>query len=121
LSPFFWFHPAVWWLLGRIQVTREQVVDDLTISVTNSREHYVNALLVVALAKSPITLVPAPLFLRKSLLKQRVAQILQETTMSPRLLVASTAASVLALVIAATGAVRWFPLRAEGQVQNNNE
>ena len=117
----FWFHPAVWWLIGRIQLTREQVVDDITISVTNSREHYVNALLVVALAKSPITLVPAPLFLRKSLLKQRVAQILQETTMSTRRLVASTAASVVALVIAATVAVHWFPLRAEGLVQNNNE
>jgi bla regulator protein blaR1 len=117
----FWFHPAVWWLIGRIQLSREQVVDDITISVTNSREQYVNALLVVALAKSPITLVPAPLFLRKSLLKQRVAQILQETTMSTRRLVASTAASALALVIAATVAVRWFPLQAEGLVQSNNE
>ncbi len=116
----FWFHPAVWWLIGRIQLTREQVVDDITISVTNSREHYVNALLVVALAKSPITLVPAPLFLRKSLLKQRVAQILQETTMSTRRLVASTAASALALVVAATVAVRLFPLYAETQVTGSN-
>ncbi len=116
-----WFHPAVWWLIGRIQLSREQVVDDITISVTNSREHYVNALLVVALAKSPITLVPAPLFLRRSLLKQRVAQILQETTMSTRRLIASMAASALALVIAATVAVRLFPIQAEGLVQSNNE
>jgi TonB family protein len=117
----FWFHPAVWWLIGRIQLTREQVVDDITIGVTNSREQYVNALLVVALAKSPITLVPAPLFLRKSLLKQRVAQILQETTMSTRRLVASIGVSAIALVLAATVAVRSFPLKAEELVQSSNE
>ena len=22
-----WFHPAIWWLIGRVQLTREQVVD----------------------------------------------------------------------------------------------
>ena len=25
----FWFHPCIWWLLGQIQLTREQAVDCL--------------------------------------------------------------------------------------------
>jgi TonB family protein len=114
----FWWHPAVWWLIGRIQLAREQVVDQTTIDITRAREQYVDALLLVALAKSPTTLVPAPLFLRKSLLKQRVAQIFQETTMTTRRLITSLAASAVALALAATVAVYAFPLQSEGQASN---
>ena len=42
-----WFHPAVWWLIGRIRLSREQVVDEAVIRITQSREHYIDALLVV--------------------------------------------------------------------------
>ena len=28
----FWFHPAVWWLVDRIQLAREQVVDELVVA-----------------------------------------------------------------------------------------
>ena len=83
-----WFHPAVWWLIGRIQLSREQAVDQAVIELTRSRDRYLDALLVVALTKSPIAPVPAPLFLRRSLLKKRVAQILQETTMTTHRLIA---------------------------------
>ena len=114
-----WFHPAIWWLIERIQLAREQVVDQITIRLTDSRERYVDALLLVALAKSPIALVPAPLFLRKRLLKQRVAQILQETTMTTRRLIASLSASAAALTVAAGVAIQFFPLKAEGQPSSN--
>ena len=80
-----------------------------------SRDRYLDALLVVALNKSPIALVPAPLFLRRRLLKKRVAQIMQETTMTTRRLIASLTASTAALALAATVAVRSFPLEAQGQ------
>ena len=59
-----------------------------------------------------MALVPAPLFLRRRLLKQRVAQILQETTMTTRRLIASLTASTAALALATTVAVRSFPLEA---------
>jgi TonB family protein len=111
----FWFHPAVRWLIGRVQLSREQVVDQTVIALTESRDRYIDALLVVALAKSPAALVPAPLFLRKRLLKKRVAQILQETTMTTRHLIASLTASAAALSLAAIVAVRSFPLEAQGQ------
>ncbi|MET1083956.1 MAG: M56 family metallopeptidase, partial [Burkholderiales bacterium] len=112
----FWFHPGIWWLIGRIQLSREQVVDQAAIRLTESKERYLDALLAVALTKSTTTLVPAPLFLRRNLLKKRVAQILQETTMTTRRLIASLTVSSAALALAATVAVRSFPLEAQGTV-----
>ena len=111
----FWFHPAIWWLIGRIQLSREQVVDQAAIRLTESKERYLDALLAVARTQSTTALVPAPLFLRRRLLKKRVAQILQESTMTTRRLIASLTASAAALVLAATVAVRSFPLEAQGQ------
>jgi bla regulator protein BlaR1 len=109
-----WFHPAVWWLIGRIQLTREQVVDQHAVRLVESRERYVEALLAVAMAKSPGFLTPAPAFFRRGLLKKRVAQILQERTMTTRRLIVSLGASVGALALAATMAARSFPLEAQG-------
>lgn len=111
----FWFHPGVWWLVGRIQLTREQVVDQESIALVDSRERYVEALLAVAIGRSPGFLTPAPAFFRRSLLKKRVAQILQEKTMTTRRLMISLGASAAALALAATVAVRSFPLQAQGQ------
>jgi TonB family protein len=111
----FWFHPGVWWLVGRIQLTREQVVDQESIALVDSRERYVEALVAVAIGKSPGFLSPAPAFFRRSLLKKRVAQILQEKTMTTRRLMISLGASTAALALAATLAVRSFPLQAQGQ------
>ena len=110
-----WFHPGVWWLVGRIQLTREQVVDQESIALVDSRERYVEALLAVAIGKSTGFLTPAPAFFRRSLLKRRVAQILQEKTMTTRRLMISLGASAAALALAATLAVRAFPLQAQGQ------
>jgi TonB family protein len=108
----FWFHPAMWWLVDRIRLTREQVVDHEAIALTASRERYVHALVSVALARRSMALVPAPLFLRRSHLKQRIARILQETTMTTRRLIASLTLSTVALGAAAVLAVRAFPLQA---------
>jgi bla regulator protein blaR1 len=112
----FWFHPAVWWLIGRIRLSREQVVDQAVIRFTQSRERYVDALLVMALRKAPFSLAPAPTFLRRSLLKKRVAHIMQETTMTTRRLIASLTASAAVVGLAGAFAVRSFPLQAQAQV-----
>jgi TonB family protein len=114
----FWFHPAVRWLLARVRLSREQVVDQAVIRLTESRESYIEALLAVALAKSPQTLVPAPLFFRRGLLKQRVAHILQESTMTTRRMIASLAVSAAALLFVADTAVRSFPLQSPTEVQD---
>lgn len=112
-----WFHPAVWWLIGRIQLSREQVVDQAAVRLIESRERYVEALLAVAIAKSPGILTPAPAFLRRSLLKKRVAQILQESTMTTRRLILALGASAGALALATLLVVQSFPLEAQGQPQ----
>ena len=110
-----WFHPAARWLIGRIQLSREQVVDQAVIALTQSRDRYVDALMAVALTKTRVMLLPAPLFLRRRLLKTRIASIFQENTMSTRRLILSLAASAAALALAAGVTVRIFPLQARGQ------
>ena len=109
----FWFHPAIRWLIGRVQLTREQVVAQRAIQLTASRERYVQALLAVALRRSPMALVPAPLFLRRDLLKRRVAQILEATAMTTRQFIASFTMAGLAVGLTAVAAVRSFPLLAQ--------
>ena len=109
----FWFHPAMRWLIGRVQLSREQVVDRCAIQLTASPDRYVRALLAVALSRSPVALVPAPLFLRRHLLKKRVEQILEETTMTTRRLIASFTVGSAVLALTTIGAVRSFPLEAQ--------
>jgi D-alanyl-D-alanine endopeptidase (penicillin-binding protein 7) len=109
-----WFLPAVWWLIGRIRLTREQVVDQEVIRLTDSRERYIDALLTFAVAGSRAAFAPASPFLRRHVLKKRVARILQEHTMTTRRLIASLTASTVVLALAATFAVRSFPLEAQG-------
>jgi D-alanyl-D-alanine endopeptidase (penicillin-binding protein 7) len=108
-----WFHPAIWMLIGRIRLAREQVVDEATIRLTDSRERYVESLLAVARARLFPSFSPASPFLRRHLLKKRVARILQERTMTTRRLIISLTASAAALALAAAVAVRSFPLEAQ--------
>jgi hypothetical protein len=32
-----WFNPAMWWLVSRVQLAREAVVDDLTVLALGER------------------------------------------------------------------------------------
>jgi TonB family protein len=114
-----WFHPAIWWLVARIQLTREHVVDHRVVELTQSRDGYVEALLAVATTGKPVALVPASLFLRRRFLKRRLAHILQETTMTTRRLIASVTVSAGALAVAAILAVRTFPLEARAPQQES--
>jgi TonB family protein len=111
----FWFHPAVWWLVERIHLTREQLVDQSVIEMIASRERYVEALLTIAQAKVHARLIPAPLFLRRGLLKKRVAEILKETTMSTRRLILCLSVSAGALFLVMRAATSIFPLRVQAQ------
>ena len=77
-----WFHPAVWWLLAQIHLSREQIVDAEVVSQTGSRSDYMDALLTVARGRMGSDLAPAPLFLKARHLASRVDWLLQESTMS---------------------------------------
>ncbi|MGA2144731.1 MAG: M56 family metallopeptidase [Bryobacteraceae bacterium] len=99
----FWFHPAIWWVLAEIQLAREQAVDREVLDMTRSRDPYIDALLAMAGARPELDLAPAPLFLRKRHLKQRVMGILKEAKMSK-----SLTAGLLAAGLATMAAVCWF-------------
>ena len=112
----FWFHPAIWWLLGEIGLAREQVVDRQVVELTRSRDQYVDALLAIAGAKPRLDLAPAPLFLRKRHLKQRVVSIMREVRMSKMRSVSSLAAGLGIMALACWFVTATFPLAAAPQM-----
>jgi TonB family protein len=118
-----WFHPAVWWLIGQIQLAREQTVDGAVVEFTKDRAQYLNALLAIAGDQPAPDLVPATLFLRKRHLKKRVALLLKEITMSKRRIISFCAASCGLLLAAGWLALHTFPLQAapvpQEQVESN--
>lgn len=110
-----WFHPAVWWLIGQIQLAREEVVDREVVQLIESRERYLNTLLAIAEAKAGLDLAPAPLFLKKRHLRQRVAALLKEVNMSRVRITSSLAGFTAILAMAGWMATRSFPLQAAPQ------
>jgi TonB family protein len=111
-----WFHPAIWWLLGEIQLAREQAVDREAVGMTNARDPYVDALLAAAGAAFEADLAPAPLFLRKRHLKQRVVSILKEKKMSKTRTVSTLAAGLALLAGACWYVAGALPLSADPQL-----
>jgi TonB family protein len=107
-----WFHPAIWWLIGQAQLAREQTVDGEVVALTGNRTQYLNALLAMAGNHPALDLAPATLFLRKRHLKNRVALLLKEITMSKRKLISFCAASCGVLLAAGWLALHTFPLQA---------
>ena len=107
-----WFHPAIWWLIGQTQLAREQTVDGEVVALTRNRDQYLNALLAMAGNQPALDLAPATLFLRKRHLKNRVALLLKEVTMSKRSLISFCAISCGVLLAAGWLALHTFPLQA---------
>jgi TonB family protein len=94
----FWFNPAVWWLVERIQESREQLVDRLVIARIPAKRAYMTALLTFADSERPAALATA--FLRRRHLRARFRKLAKESVMSQKRLVWT--AVVLACVLGAT-------------------
>jgi TonB family protein len=109
----FWFHPAVWWLLGRIHLSREQWIDCEVVRLTGNRQPYLDSLLEIAQSRGRPKAVPAPLFLREHHLVQRVTLLLKEASMNRWRLVFSLAIIILLLAGTVRVASAWFPLMGE--------
>jgi TonB family protein len=105
----FWFHPAAWWVASRIQLAREEVVDELAVLLTGRRRPYVEALLAFS---DPLSIVPTAAFARRRHLLRRIALISREDLMSSKRIVASCAVVALVLPLSAWRAVSAFPLHA---------
>jgi TonB family protein len=105
----FWFHPAVWWLVERIQESREQLVDRLVIAQIPSRRAYMTALLEFADgSRGPAALATA--FLRRRHLRSRLRALVEESVMSRRRLVWTVMVLVCVMAGAIVGTVMALPL-----------
>jgi beta-lactamase regulating signal transducer with metallopeptidase domain len=107
----FWFHPAILWLVARVRLAREQVVDVEVVRLTKSRKVYVEALLEFATGRSAAAIL-APPFLAERQFVERVALMLKEADMSRKRLIASLGVISCALAGTAILAVSVFPLKA---------
>ena len=105
-----WFNPAIWSLLAQTRLAREQLVDAEVVRLTASREPYIDALLAIARGGPGLDLAPAPLFLRKRHLTQRIHLLLKDTAVSQLSTLSSCACMTAALALAAWFAVTSFPL-----------
>ena len=107
----FWFHPVIWWLVREIQLGREEAVDLEVVRLLNSRDQYVEALMVAAQIKERIHLVPATSFVWRGQLARRMATIFAAETVSSRRTVLSAVGVVIGTLSVLCAAVVYFPLR----------
>jgi TonB family protein len=105
-----WFHPAVWWAIGQIQLNREATVDARVVGITGARRAYMEALLAFADGNAPAV---ASVFARRRQIVTRIRQLSQEVVMSrTRLTFAGT--TLAAIVIGSTwSVVSAVPIRTE--------
>jgi TonB family protein len=110
-----WFHPAIWWLVGRVRLAREEVVDELTVLSTGQRRAYLEALLAFADA-APV--VPAAAFARRHHLFRRITLISKEAVMSSKRIVVSAVVLAAAVIAGTWYSVNAFPmLQAPGTIR----
>jgi len=103
IRAFLWFHPAVWLLLPRIALSREQVVDAGTVDMTGKRRQYLDALWqIVVSSQRPAAAYAVPL-VGRSHLRARVEFLKKESAMSKNRIIASVV--VLVVAVAAAGFV----------------
>jgi beta-lactamase regulating signal transducer with metallopeptidase domain len=114
-----WFHPAIAWLIARVRLAREQVVDLEVIRLTQERKPYLEALLEFASGRSRTAPIPAPPFLVERQLPERVALMLKEVRMSRTRLIASLTATSCCIALAIILSVWVFPLKAAPQAGQN--
>ena len=106
----FWFHPAIWLVLSRIQVAREETVDHLAVLTIGSRRAYLEALLAFADTR-PLFATAA--FARRRHLIHRMLMLSKESVMSSKRLVLCGGAFAFVVSGSALSVVMAFPLTAQ--------
>ena len=99
-----WFHPAVWLLLGRAALSREQIVDEDTVRITGKRRPYLDALWqVVCSGQTKAAVLAVPLLGRSHLLA-RVEHLQKEIVMTRTRIVVSSVILTAAVAAGYVGA-----------------
>lgn len=105
-----WFHPAARMIASRLSLSRETVVDEIALRLTQNRRAYAEALLAFA---TPGRAMPGVTpFVGRRHLSQRISLITREDIMSRRRLLASFAIAVFACAAATVAAVTTLPMIA---------
>ena len=104
----FWFHPAMWWALGQVHLSREQAVDELVIRMTGTRQPYLRALLTFADGPAPALAAP---FIQRGHLMSRIREISRHSTGSPLRLALLGAPLIVVTLVAGLGAISTLPLQ----------
>lgn len=112
LKAVLFFHPAVYWLVGRVRLAREQTVDAAVVRRLGGREAYLESLVEVAWFAAHARAVPAALFLRESHLRERVDLLLKEVSMSRLRTLAHVGVTAAAIVLAVSWAASAVPLQS---------
>ena len=110
-----WFNPGAWMLLAQTRLAREELVDAETVRLTSAREAYLEALLAIARGRQ-LDLAPAPLFLRRRHLTQRMHALLREVSVSKTRLFASYGSMSALLAGTAWFVFLSFPLTGQPQL-----
>jgi TonB family protein len=110
----FWFHPVVWWLVGRIRLSREQVVDRQVVEMTGARKPYLCALVEVAAGAGASRAAAVPTFLNESQLAERIRTLVKEDFMSKQRIGITLAAVIVLTLLAGFAIIRKFPLEFGG-------
>jgi TonB family protein len=105
----FWFHPAMRWALRRVELCREQYVDELVVRHTDARREYMEALM--TLSEPPVEPVACVAFVPRRSLHARLSRLANVRMMSPVRLVASIAALLFVVAAASIAAVSAMPIR----------
>ena len=110
----FWFHPVVWWLVGRIRLSREQVVDQQVVELTGARKPYLYALVEIAAGPGAVGGLVAPAFLKECQLAERIRTLIKGDLMSKRRIIISLACVAVLTLLAGLAVIRKFPLKVGG-------
>lgn len=103
-----WFNPGAWLLRSEARLAREQLVDAESVRLTEAHDSYIDALLSIARGHGWSDMAPAPLFLRRSHLTQRMQRLLSERPEPGTTRVAVSYSGTAALLVLAA----WFTVSA---------
>jgi TonB family protein len=108
-----WFHPAVWILLPKFALSREQVVDEGAVRLTGKRRQYLDALWrVVCTDQRHANALVVPL-LGRSHLVERVAWLKKEKPMSKSRIIMSVLVLTVSVAVAGLVGASVFPAASE--------
>ena len=110
----FAFHPALRWLIRRIRLAREQLIDAAVVRRLGGRELYLESLVESARAQALARAVPAAPFFHESHLRERVDLLLKEAPMPSTRALRNAVLTASALLVAFALAASALPLQSSG-------